>query len=44
MQTLLNEDNFTLESLLNPEIFIALFGLGMLAFLPIIYRKLRAIS
>lgn len=41
MQTLLNEDNFTPESLLSPEIFIALFGLGMLAFLPIIYRRLR---
>lgn len=41
MRTLLNEDNFTPESLLSPEIFIALFGLGMLAFLPIIYRKLR---
>lgn len=41
MRTLLNGENFTPESLLSPEIFIALFGLGMLAFLPIIYSKLR---
>lgn len=41
MQTLLNEDNFTPELLFKPEIFAALSGLGVLALLPIIYRKLR---
>jgi uncharacterized membrane protein YdjX (TVP38/TMEM64 family) len=38
MQTLINEDNFTPMSLLSPDIFIALSGLGTLAFLPIIYK------
>jgi uncharacterized membrane protein YdjX (TVP38/TMEM64 family) len=38
MQTLLNEENFTPESLLSPDIIIALTGLGALALLPIIYR------
>ena len=41
MRALLNRDNFTPETLLKPEIFIALFGLGMLTILPVIYRKLR---
>ena len=41
MQTLLNEDNFTPESLLSPDIVIALTGLGILALLPIIYKIIK---
>lgn len=41
MRAILNRDNFTSETLLKPEIFIALFGLGALTILPVIYRKLR---
>jgi len=41
MQTLLNQDNFTPETLLTPDILIALSGLGMLALLPIIYKLLK---
>lgn len=41
MEALLNRDNFTPEILLEPKIFIAMTGLGILALLPIIYHKLR---
>ena len=41
MQTLLNEANFTPKTLLTPDIFIALSGLGILALLPIIYKFLK---
>lgn len=38
MQTLLNQNNFTTNNLLTPNIIIALSGLGILALLPIIYK------
>ena len=41
MQTLLNNDNFTPESLLSPDIIVALTGLGILALLPIIYKIIK---
>lgn len=41
MQTLLNKDNFTPESLLSHDIIVALTGLGILALLPIIYKIIK---
>ncbi|MDP5083630.1 MAG: VTT domain-containing protein [Rickettsiaceae bacterium] len=41
MQKLLNQSNFSPEVLLEPQIIFSLTGLGFLALLPIIYKRLK---
>ena len=41
MRTLLNEENFTIDNLLTPDILKALTGLGILAILPLIYKLIK---
>jgi uncharacterized membrane protein YdjX (TVP38/TMEM64 family) len=41
MQNLLNHPNFSPDLLLEPQIIFSLTGLGFLALLPIIYKRLK---